>query len=778
VDESLTFLFDAIVTHLELKGIKLEPGNLNVSIKLPQRAWKIGTSRINVTEFASNREVQIVSSPSRMRDALEAKGLIVAALYNGSTTGSASMSFPQEFLDKISSTMNDLLHAETLQLMRRTDVVGSITVLLRLTVKCEKESYPGKTTNSDSPGQLKSNQIWAKTRRASCSSQGNTINPQDVMFVIGDPDPVLEIPSNPCSELGEAEGDNLLKLDLARYSSMKNRRVVLPDDLPCVKEKPSLRQLKEVTRQFADIVDSVLTKVKQNDCWNPVVPAEEPSEKSNFLKSPPQEQRIPVPIKCKEQYGVKPIRFCPICLCSMSWLPKFANCPRCQTTTRPFAEEPPSDEQTADQIMKEQLVKPQPPEGVEDFCRRPCEVALKELDGEEECPPCRCTCKLGKICAHCRIRKLCEDIYHVPSSVHRMHPKPRSDEDFSVITDADAEDDRPYLKRVFSEMKNLYDLHDSKKKTDLEKRCHSSALLSLHVSKKAPGQGQPRVVRSLPAFAIGTNRPKLVHKRCLPTEYTVSRRHGWNWTKSLEARNNGWRPGAILSTSGHVMRFFLNGRDSYKLDQNAISDYQKEEHLSPPMLNIFKRKGEIFITLHPQESMTGRQRPIVFRIVKSDLALALRQIKRALKDMGFRRCTCHKSLVLCTCRDAIEKMELNKALKKECHKRNMQSCPEHLVLTDTSDSDVELDLNVTPPTASRRPELRALSNNVNHATQTGKKETRTVRPFYPVPANPYYRAYDCAVRDHFTATAFGAPGENVFEDGVFGLEGGGPHGVP
>ncbi|KAH8326665.1 hypothetical protein KR067_011680 [Drosophila pandora] len=749
-DESVTFLVDAVVTHLELKGINAEPQNLNASIKFPQRAWKMGASRINVTDFAPNREQQIVSNPSRMRDDLEEKGIIVGAIYNGSTLGTATMSFPQEFLDKISLTMNDLLHVETLQLMRRTDVVGSVTIMVRLTIKCEKDRDSITTKISDR----------------------HTINPQDVMFTIGDPDPVLEIPSNPCSELAEAEGDKLLRLDLARYSSMKNSRVVLPDDLPCLKEKPSLRQLKEITRQFTHIVDSVSTKVKQNDCWSPVVPTEEPLEKSSFLKSPPQEHWIPVPIKNNEEYGVKPIRFCPICLCSMSWLPKYASCPRCQTTTRPFAEETVSDLQTADQIMNEQLVRPQAAKGVEDFCQSPCEAALKDHCSEDECPPCRCTCTLDKICAHCRIRKLCEDIYHVPSSVHRIHPKAKSDEDYSVITDADMEDDRPYLARVFSELKNLYDLHDSKKQSDLEKRCNSSALLFRHSSNHAPGQVKPRAVRSLPACAIGTNRPKHVHKRCLPTECIVSRRHGWNWTKTLEARNNGWRPGAILSTSGHVMRYFLNRRDKY-ICQKALSDYQKQKQLNPPMLNIFKRRGEIFITLHPQESMIGRQKPIVFRIVKSDLAVALRQIKRALKDLGFPRCICHKSLMLCTCRDALEKIELNKALKKECHKRNMPPCPEHLVLTDTSDSDVDFEMDVTPPC---RPRKKVLSKMMNHSTQTSIRDRRPPPPKYPKQISPYYMRFDCAVGDRYMGTAMGRPGEEVFEDGLFGLLGGGPHG--
>lgn len=36
---------------------------------------------------------------------------------------------------------------------------------------------------------------------------------------------------------------------------------------------------------------------------------------------------------------IKPIRFCPICLTSMSWLPKFAACPMCGMKPMPVVDD-------------------------------------------------------------------------------------------------------------------------------------------------------------------------------------------------------------------------------------------------------------------------------------------------------------------------------------------------------------------------------------------------------------------------------------------------------
>lgn len=99
-----------------------------------------------------------------------------------------------------------------------------------------------------------------------------------------------------------------------------------------------------------------------------------------------------------------------------------------------------------------------------------------------------------------------------------------------------------------------------------------------------------------------------------------------------------------------------------------------------------------------------------------------------------------------------------------------------LVLTDTSDSEMEFDFDVTPPAGTVKPPKLLKRRQINHSTQTSPTDKK-VRTKYPKQkTSPYWRTYDCAAGDRYRSTAFGAPGEVVFEDGVFGFQGGGAHG--
>ncbi|KAH8375804.1 hypothetical protein KR200_000039, partial [Drosophila serrata] len=759
---SVPFLFDVVVTHLEVFGVTFkDPLQVAVKLKFMGNDLRLTSSRVNVSGFVANREFEFLSEPEVVRNNLEQMGLELAVIYQRSTLGKASVTFPSDFLGKISPAMNDLLREDTVDLIRLEDVVGSISILVRLTLKCE-----GVPQSQDGQG---------KGSRVSCSGQGPTINPQDMMFLIGDPDPLLQIPTDPCSELEAEEGDVRLSLDLKRYRD-HNHRVTFPKDDPCPKQKPSFSRLKRLTKEYSQIIDSVAERVKNMDCCTAGLTIPTLTTSTRY---PVGERWIPVPLRSEPEdlSGVKPIRYCPVCLYSMSWLPKYMPCPRCNTKTRPVLPcQDPKEQLTAMQIVAEQLVRSSGPQGGEKLCLGPCisshQVGQNRDSEGDECPPCQCTCTAHKICAHCRVRKMCEDIYKsppVPKPPPRV-PKPGPDEDFCVIQESQ-DDELPYLSRVFHEMKNLYELHDFKKLSALELRCRSQTLLPRRSIKELTETlhqgGRPQ--------SLTEDRQKAGHKECLPPGNAVSRRHGWSWTNSAEARTKGWRPGAILRSSGHVMRYFLAYRDqNLPTHRKIICDEDRRHRMAKPVLNVCKRNGEIFVTLRPLATMGKSQKPIIFKIVKSHLAVALRQIRRALKDKGFEKCTCHKSLMLCTCRDALEKFELNKALRRECRRRLMEPCPEHLVLTDTSVSDLEFDLNVTPPADTRWPR-ESICNTVNHGTQTEIRGWE-LPPTNPVSDNPYYKAFDCAVGDRYMGTSFGLPEEEVFEDGVFGLRGGGPHG--
>ncbi|XP_016959820.1 uncharacterized protein LOC108031119 [Drosophila biarmipes] len=787
--EIATFLIDMVVTHMEIFNVQIEePLSLLVETKIAGKSVKVTSSRIHVNQFVANRELELAMEPSALRQVLEDKGMTMGSVYQGSTLGTATMAFPLEFLDKISSTMNDLLHEETLDLVRRANVVGTISILIRLTLKCENplENQPlGKSVSRASRISLVPPRK-ERTGPESCASQGPTLNPQDVMFLFGDPDPLLKVPSEPCSELPPQEGDERLFLDLERYKSLENRRSIFPKNDPCPKQKPSFSKLKQLTQEYSNIIDSVAGKVKQMELPTSPVVTELPSEATmatpvHTPRTPVptfKERNIPVPIRSDLEKGVKPIRFCPVCLYSMSWMPKFAQCPRCYTKAIPFLEGHPNENMTADDIMAEQLVRPAASPGAEDFCDPVCEKVRRQNLSDNECPPCRCTCTKGKMCAHCRIRKMCEDIFsgEKPPEPPRRKPEPRSSEDFCLITEPE-DDDLPYLSKVFSELKYLYQIHDSKKMTAIKERCEAKSLFTLHGRRSV--KELTEALYQGDKYTGGVGHPlKAGHKECLPPTSVVSRRHGWNWTTSSEARRNGWRPGAILRSSGHVMRHFLIRNKHSHICRKVTAELEDQQLYGQPVLNIFKRNGEIFVTLRPLATLGMKQHPITFKIVKSEMAVALRQMKRALKDQGFEKCTCHQSLMMCTCRDVLDKFLLNKALKEECRKRLIEPCPDHLVLTDTSVSDLEFDLDVTPPVGSKRPKRKALRNLVNHGTQTVKKAPPKIAHEYPVRDSPYWRAYDCAAGDRYMGTPFGNNIETVFEDGIYGYRGGGQHGSP
>ncbi|KAH8268410.1 hypothetical protein KR026_006342 [Drosophila bipectinata] len=782
-DRQLNFIFDVVISKLEMFSSKIQdPTEVEIQLKFLALNMRVTGSRINVTEFVNNRSAEFMATASEVRRALNEAGITLVARYQGSTLGSGTLLLPDTVTDQIYPNMRDLIYQDTTQLMSRVNHVGNATVLIIFRTKCEEVLEPIPPAEG-ATGK-------AVSKKPVLGTLGTSFNEQDILFVIGDPDPLLKIPSEPCSELAPEEGDPRLKLDLARYASLENRRAIFPDDDPCPKMKPSFTSLKKLTQHYSQIIDSVSEKIKTMEC-QPLPPSsvpttEPPSEWTcPSHKTPFEEIKadrwIPIPVRPKDDYGVEPIRFCPVCLHSMSWMPKYAPCPRCLTKTRPVLEGHPSKILTAEEIMAEQLKKPVPPPGADDFCLRPCDAALrdlKDLGSDDECPPCRCTCRDGKCCAHCRIRAMCEDIFNreSPEQIRKRStirpPEPGSSEDFCVVAESEGEY-RPYLTRVFSQLKDLYKLHDSQKIEAIQKRCESESLMTLHIktskaSSKSTIPTDGRIPGIPEPFHIETG-----HKECVPEDILVPRNHGWSWPKSYAARKRGWRPGAILRTAGHVMRYFLTRRSNQNICQKVVAKFEEDERNRLPVLNITKRFGEIYVTLRPLPTSEIKQKPIVFRIVKSDLAVALREMKRALKDQGFRKCTCHKPVMMCVCRDALEKFVLNKALKKECQKRLMEPCPEHLVLTDTSDSEMEFDLDVNPPC---RPRRKVLRKTVNHFTQTSNMDNKPAPPKYPKRISPYYRRYDCAVGARYMGTAMGKPGEQVFEDGLFGLLGGGPHG--
>lgn len=149
-----------------------------------------------------------------------------------------------------------------------------------------------------------------------------------------------------------------------------------------------------------------------------------------------------------------------------------AACPKCHYKPIPVIEEKSyNDMVTADQILQDYLEKKSSSFSMKDPFASPSKCS-------DHSPVCRCTCEAGKICAHCRIRKMCEDIFQ-PEPAAAMDTcnkcEVNSSELFNICPQGDQEEDcRPYLSRVFSELRDLFDLKDSvEKEPKKNERCEA-----------------------------------------------------------------------------------------------------------------------------------------------------------------------------------------------------------------------------------------------------------------------------------------------------------------
>lgn len=521
-----------------------------------------------------------------------------------------------------------------------------------------------------------------------------------------------------------------------------------------------------------------LEKVCRSTCNFARVEGSQPAipEYYKSLPVPPKPKRTICKhdFKPEDQPYTKPIRFCPICLFDMSWLPKFASCPNCGA--KPILEkiEKKVRQPTADEIILEYLGKSKQSD---DLCEDPCKNT-KEKKIDDETSDCKCTCKGYKLCAHCRVRQMVNamNLYRETAEQDTVREpvkfKKNTSEDCCVAFE-NPQISRPFLARVFSELRDMYDIKETIRPSKNDFNSAEKAPMTAPIKPVLKGpygkhtEGNPRTIKG-PHRVISKH-----HKYCASRQRHVSRCHGWAWDLTCEARKYGWRPGAVLRPAKKTMEFFLNRSNT--TDEICKTTEKKIAECDMPTLSLCKKNGEIFITLRPINNTHVQQKPIVFRVVKSKLAVALKQIKRALKDQGFPKCTCHQTLMKCVCRDGMEKRILVRALQEECKRRGMENCVDQLILTDTSESDYEYDFDVNSPAAMAKPCLAVQPRTINHSTQT-VLEDQKASPRYPEKLSPYYRAYDCAVGDRYATTAIGAIGESPFEEGLFGYRGGGLHG--
>ncbi|KAH8417642.1 hypothetical protein KR222_003480 [Zaprionus bogoriensis] len=767
------FVFDIIVTRFEAPSLPIDDIKL-LTIEAVFNDITIGItkSRINVSEFKEGSGTEFTMDAEKVLEKLEGCGMPIKIKYNGLVLAIGQISFPEKMIQNMMEGMEEQSFIATCDVSLGGVVKGKLEVFYRLLVKCE-DNRP-------------------KPKLSECMQfVDKSIMPKDILFLVSEKQR-SNMPCDPCvNDLLPEEEEEPFKLDIYRFPTSEKPEPSPAENLLHFPAVDAITcELKKMGDECQQTLDYVL--------WNPKPPCRnaealrapcgprcqqsipgdgatyKPPSENDFLhlpQGPPEPAgnvcypMMPIPEQIGAR-GFKHIRFCPVCLASMSWLPKFAACPKCGLKPMPLPPEKNPEASSSDAIIRKYLVKQS----------NSCQQAKPQKEEKDNNETCRCTCKFNKLCAHCRVRKAIAEMNinfrqaELPPRSTVVLGEQGSDEDLCAMNEQSTVS-RPFLARVFSELRDLYDLKDTRRTASNTNTSRKS------VSKKIKTIDSPYGHHVQSTGRISKTRHKVVsshHKNCTNPARSVSHRHGWAWRATREARKHGWRPGAILKPIKKIMEHFLECSQGNAM-QICRRQKKKAAMRQQPILSMCRKNGEILITLRAVNSPNVDMKPITFRVVKSDLAVALKQIKQKLKKRGFRKCTCHQPVMLCVCRNIFEKRMLERELQKECHMRGMQSCVEHLVLTDTSESEMEFDFEVSPPASQAKPCVAVKPRTINHCTQTMKDDLKVI-PLYPRVKSDFYRAYDCAAGDRYGNTAFGDFAENAFEDGVFGYRGGGLHG--
>ncbi|KAH8294139.1 hypothetical protein KR054_008751 [Drosophila jambulina] len=411
--------------------------------------------------------------------------------------------------------------------------------------------------------------------------------------------------------------------------------------------------------------------------------------------------------------------------------------------------------------------------------------------------PKRCLCVSGQPCTRCRIRKLCENF--VKDSEVKQTQAPSQVPKVSKAKSQPVQGKEPNMSQrrselvsIFTEMRDMYargkgaDEADAKaeqlrKECDAvcrstktskarrkEKRALEKALKEIDKAYPSPPKKRVKKRVQRPKSKCYTfiklpkrpTDPRIGHTACLSdgacSGYCKVPCHmGWMWTKSEMARYKSWRPGAIAKPIREMMAYFL--RD-YPADNICLSRYhylrrkcrkektEEEPLVQHPTLQISRKGDEYIITLRPLKDPKSLalspnpyadMKPVVFRITKDPMAVALRELREYLRDKGFAPCTCGRTLAHCFCRSHIDKERIQYEVDQRCLRRGWNINSETFMYSpddDDDDSDREYEFGVTPPAGVIKPERQPRPDRTNAETQY--METDWAAPsMYPHPAS-------------------------------------------
>ncbi|KAH8338352.1 hypothetical protein KR059_000928, partial [Drosophila kikkawai] len=180
------FVFDVVVTHVESPNAEFtKPEKLEIIATFGKIPMDLAPDQVNVSDFKPNTSLTFQKEPNDMRKLVKDCGVSFAVTYAKKIIGAAQASFPLSIVDAIDRDMADIVHTDTVMLERGGESTGKVEFLCRLVCMCAPEE-----------GESECQRLMDRS-----------INPQDIMFVLGESQ-VCPSACAPCAnELEEEEGD-------------------------------------------------------------------------------------------------------------------------------------------------------------------------------------------------------------------------------------------------------------------------------------------------------------------------------------------------------------------------------------------------------------------------------------------------------------------------------------------------------------------------------------------------------------------------------------------
>lgn len=159
----------------------------------------------------------------------------------------------------------------------------------------------------------------------------NAINQADILMTLVEKDicekPVEKYMGKEVSE----EGDERLQLDLGRYKSIHQGRV--KDMIDHHFGFEACENLKKLTFQYGIVIDSIMQKINNK-------PSPLPNKKARFIDWSGKRRACKVDFKfpvaeLHDKTRLEHVGVCPVCLSSISWLPKYATYRICNNKVIP-----------------------------------------------------------------------------------------------------------------------------------------------------------------------------------------------------------------------------------------------------------------------------------------------------------------------------------------------------------------------------------------------------------------------------------------------------------